>query len=190
MSTRNKIINSAVGLFIQQGVAKTTTKQIAASARVAEGSIYRYFPSKDELAWQVFRDYHQYLAMQLQQSVEHNLTLLEKIDALVSRFLKIADEDWMMFSYYLTSQHSYMDKVTSDMLTPYQVLINVVKEGIRTGEIQDGDINVITAMVMGAVHQIALNKIYSRIKGELYEHRELVCKTINNMLIVKSESHE
>ena len=179
-----------MALFIQQGVAKTTTKQIATSASVAEGSIYRYFPSKDELAWQVFKDYHQYLAMQLQQSTTQDINFEEKIHSLVSCFLRLADEDWLMFRYYLTSLHTHMQKVTQDMLTPYQVLNKVVEESINRGEIKAGDINVTTAMMMGAVHQIAINKIYSRINGELYVHRDLVSNTLVNMLKVEGGCDE
>lgn len=190
MSTRDKIVKSAIGLFIRQGVAKTTTKQIAASASVAEGSIYRYFPSKDELAWQVFKDYHQFLAKQLEESVSQDFDLKQKINSLVSCFLKMADEDWVMFRYYLTSQHTHMEKVTIDMLTPYQVLMNVIELGVKTGEIKAADINVLTAMVMGTVHQIAINKIYSRIHGDLYVYREQISNTIERMLMEKEDCYE
>lgn len=188
MSTQEKIVNSAVSLFIKQGVAKTTTKQIAKLAAVAEGSIYRYFPSKDELAWQVFKNYHEYLAFQLQASIEKDTYIHQKIKSLVSCFLKLADEDWLMFRYYLTSQHTHMDKVTKEMITPYRVLSNVVEQGMTAGEIKSADSNVITAMVVGAVHQIAINKVYSRIDGDLYDHRDLVSNTLMNM--IKGDSHE
>ena len=182
MSTREKIVKSAVSLFIQQGVAKTTTKQIANSASVAEGSIYRYFPSKDELAWQVFKDYHQTLAIQLQQSAPSEMSLKQKINSLVSCFLKMADEDWLMFSYYLTSQHTHMKKVTEAMLTPYQVLTDVVEQGVKTGEIKTHDTKILTAMMMGAVHQVAINKMYSRVNGDLYSFRKQIADTIVIML--------
>ncbi len=190
MSTRDKIVKSAVGLFIKQGVAKTTTKQIASSASVAEGSIYRYFPSKDELAWQVFKDYHQYLAVQLRESVSQDLSIKGKINSLVNCFLTMADEDWLMFRYYLTSQHTHMENVTKDMLTPYQVLTSIVEEAIESGEIKAKNINVVTAMMMGAVHQIAINKIYSRIDGELYVYHDLVSNTLVKMLTAEGSCNE
>lgn len=183
MITREKIIKAAVTLFIKQGIAKTTTKQIATRAHVSEGSIYRHFPSKEELAWQVFRDYHAYIAQQLQDSLIESTSMPSKIEALVGRFLKVADEDWLMFSYYLTSQHTYMAKVRHEMLTPYRVLNEVVKQGMYKGEIDKSNVDVMTAMVMGAVHQTALNKIYSRISGDLYKHVTLVSKTVKHMLI-------
>lgn len=190
MSTRDKIINAAVDLFIKQGIPKTTTREIAASASVAEGSIYRYFPSKDQLAWQVFKDYHQYLANQLQMSVSQNIRLKDKIHSLVSCFFKMADEDWLMFQYYVTSQHTHMKNVSKEMLTPYQVIYEIIEAGIEAGEIKTTEKNVFTAMVMGVVHQIAINKIYSRISGDLYSQCELVTETIVNMTKLEGKGHE
>ena len=46
---RQQILESAVRLFAQQGVARTTTRQIAQDVGVAEGLIFRYFPTKLDL---------------------------------------------------------------------------------------------------------------------------------------------
>ncbi len=46
---RQQILESAVRLFAQQGVARTTTRQIAQDVGVAEGLIFRYFPAKLDL---------------------------------------------------------------------------------------------------------------------------------------------
>ncbi len=46
---RTQILDAAAGLFARQGFHKTTTKQIAAEAGVAEGTIYNYFSSKEDL---------------------------------------------------------------------------------------------------------------------------------------------
>ena len=95
-----------------------------------------------------------------------------------------------MFSYYVTSQHTHIGRVTEDMLTPYQVLTNVVEEGINAGDIRAVNVSVMTAMVMGAVHQIAINKIYSRINGELHVYSDLVSNMIANMLKVEGVRDE
>ena len=46
---RQQILEAAVRLFAQQGVARTTTRQIAQEVGVAEGLIFRYFPTKLDL---------------------------------------------------------------------------------------------------------------------------------------------
>jgi AcrR family transcriptional regulator len=46
---RTQILTAAAKLFAEKGFHKTTTKEIAEAADVAEGTIYNYFASKDEL---------------------------------------------------------------------------------------------------------------------------------------------
>lgn len=53
MSLKNRIIDAAHEILVERGVAATTTKQIAARAGCAEGSIYRHFTSKEALLLEV-----------------------------------------------------------------------------------------------------------------------------------------
>src|SRR5579862_3615639 len=46
---RSAIIDAAVGLFARKGFHGTTVPEIAAAARVAVGSVYRYFETKEAL---------------------------------------------------------------------------------------------------------------------------------------------
>ena len=103
-------------------------------------------------------------------------------------FLSLADEDWLMFKYYLTSQHTHMQKVKDDACTPYKVVLKIIEELINSNVIKKNDASVLTAMVMGAVHQIAINKIYGRIQGDLSKHKTLVTQTICRMLDVSDSS--
>jgi len=182
MSTREKIILSAVELFIEQGIDRTTTKQIATLAAVSEGSIYRYFKGKDEMAWLIFDEYHQHLAQQLFDSVKKQVGIEAQVEALITSFFTLADNDWLMFRYYLTSQHTHMNHVKGDVLTPYKVVMGVLQELMNNKEIKVKNIEVMAAMVMGAVHQIAVNKIYGRVNGDLAEYKTQVTSTIIKML--------
>lgn len=49
MDIETKIIQASIRLFSRQGFAGTTTKQIAAQAKVNEGTIYRHFKTKENL---------------------------------------------------------------------------------------------------------------------------------------------
>ncbi len=54
-STREKLVRAALDLFTNQGYHETTTPQIARRAGIAEGTIYRYFSSKEQLLNEIYR---------------------------------------------------------------------------------------------------------------------------------------
>lgn len=48
--TKNTIISVAMNLFLSQGIANTTMKEVADGAGIALRTLYRYFEDKDQLA--------------------------------------------------------------------------------------------------------------------------------------------
>ena len=56
--TRVVIVNAAHQLFIDQGYAATSMRQIAESANLALGGIYNHFPNKDAIFVAVILDRH------------------------------------------------------------------------------------------------------------------------------------
>ena len=49
MSPREEILDAAAGLFVSQGLAATTTRQIAGRVGIRQASLYYYFAGKDEI---------------------------------------------------------------------------------------------------------------------------------------------
>lgn len=52
--TRARIVAAALELFRVKGFEATTTKAIARRARVAEGTVFNYFPTKEDIALHFF----------------------------------------------------------------------------------------------------------------------------------------
>src|SRR5215469_6511149 len=48
--TREAILRAALELFAKQGFYKTTTKAISRKAGIAEGTLFNYFKTKEDLA--------------------------------------------------------------------------------------------------------------------------------------------
>lgn len=51
---RTRIVNAALALFREKGFDATTTKAIARRARVAEGTVFNYFETKEDVALHFF----------------------------------------------------------------------------------------------------------------------------------------
>ncbi|TAL30344.1 MAG: TetR/AcrR family transcriptional regulator [Spirochaetes bacterium] len=56
---RRQIIEAAVELFVDRGFHKTTTRQIAARAGLASGSMYEYVASKEDILYLVCNAIHE-----------------------------------------------------------------------------------------------------------------------------------
>jgi AcrR family transcriptional regulator len=52
--TRRAILQAALDLFAQKGFYQTTTKAISRKARIAEGTLFNYFETKEDLALYFF----------------------------------------------------------------------------------------------------------------------------------------
>ena len=52
---KDAIYQSALSLFGQHGLTETSIRDIARHAGVSEGSMYRHWPSKLALGWDIFK---------------------------------------------------------------------------------------------------------------------------------------
>jgi AcrR family transcriptional regulator len=55
---RAQLIETALKLFAERGMERTTTKDIADAAGVAPGLLYHYFRSKDDVFWAIVERYN------------------------------------------------------------------------------------------------------------------------------------
>ncbi len=165
--TKDKIRRTALRLFVEKGITETTIRDLASAAGIAEGTLYRHYDSKDQLAWELFSENFTAFAQELDQLQAQNQTLKEKLEAMIHRFCEFFDQDPVLFSYLLLAQHEQFKKVTPEMPSPVRVLRSVIEAGMARGEIPAADANVATAMVMGLVLQVATFKVYEGIDQDL-----------------------
>lgn len=55
---RTQLIETALALFAEKGMENTSIKDIAEAAGVAQGLLYHYFRSKDDLLWAIVGKYN------------------------------------------------------------------------------------------------------------------------------------
>jgi AcrR family transcriptional regulator len=172
--TKELITRTALRLFVEKGIDGATIRDIAAAAGIAEGTLYRHYPGKDALAWDLFSRNFTAFALELHRIQADQATLRAKLDAMVRQFCAFFDNDPVLFSYLLLAQHGQLQKVTPDMPNPVEVVRAVLAAGMDRGEIPAGDPNVAAAMVLGIVLQVAIFKIYQRLTQSLTSLAEVL----------------
>jgi AcrR family transcriptional regulator len=185
--TKARLERAALTLFVARGVAETTTKEIAMAASIAEGTIYRYFPSKEQLALDLFLRHHQGLAEALAEAQRPAKGLRAKIEAIVHCYCEWADRDWTLFAYHLLNQHSFLIQVPDGMANPVTVVRDVISQAMKAGEIPKRNIDLAAASAIGVVLQAATYKVYGRFTGDLSDHVRFFADAAWAVLAVKEK---
>ena len=168
--TRARLERAALTLFVARGVAETTTREIAMAASIAEGTIYRYFPSKEQLALDLFLRHHRALAEALAAAAQQASGLRARIEAIVHCYCAWADRDWTLFAYHLLNQHLFLAQVPDDAPNPVTVVRAVIEAAMAAGEIPRRDADLAAAAAIGVVMQPATSTVYGRFTGDLSDH--------------------
>ena len=88
--TQRKIVAAALELFKSKGFAATTTKAIARKAGVAEGTVFNYFRTKDDIALYFFEQEVESAVDSVRASARlRRAPLEEKLFALIQRQLEL-----------------------------------------------------------------------------------------------------
>src|SRR5688572_12771565 len=141
--TKKEILRAALDLFSKKGFFRTTTKQISTNARIAEGTLFNYFKTKEDLALYFFEqelagltDWYRNQA-RLQRS-----PLPEKLFAIIHRHLeRISPYEEFIGAVYLralqpVSKLNLLSLETQELNVRYLRFIQeVLREAEEEGEI-------------------------------------------------------
>lgn len=181
-STKARIERAALALFCQRGVDAVTTREIASASGVSEGALYRHYPGKDALSETMFFAIHARLAAEVAKAAASANAIEDKARAIVAAYVRVADEDWTLFSYHLLTTHRFLPYADKSAKEPQYNLVGNVEEVIaaamKKNQLPQGDAAAKTAAALGVVLQTALHKIYGRVKGDLRAHEDSLARAV------------
>ena len=177
-NARPKIERAALKLFVGEGIDGATTRDIAESAGVSEGALYRHYKGKDELALALFMETHNRLGQMVMEAAQTEGGLDAKVRAIVTAYCTLADEDWLLFSFHLVSLNRYVPYDTKREDDPTTITENIIKALMDAGEIPEGDPPLLAAMALGVVLQAGQNKAYNRLSGPFSQHIDAFTRAI------------
>lgn len=181
-ATRQKLESVALDLFVKKGVLATTIKDIAKAADVAEGTLYRHYPSKEELATELYIRAYQKLFEALRDAIQDKNTLKEQVSVTCELVCRSYDNDPITFNYLLIAQHHQLPKIKE---TPYGLngfLCKLFEQAMQRNELERDDPNFYAAVVMGIVIQSGSARFYERINRPLLEDAPKLIEMINRVL--------
>lgn len=89
---RKELLRKCFDLFAQKGYAAITTRELAKGLGVSTGTLYYYFPRKEELFEQMVEEISQQYLLEIAQELEGKQTLTERLEVL-GNFLTRNEQD-------------------------------------------------------------------------------------------------
>lgn len=161
--TRARIEAAAIRLFATQGIQETSTRDLAASAGVAEGSLYRHFPSKEAMVKALFDKHYSGLAERCDGLARQCSDPRDKLSVILRDICRLHDEEPERFRFLLLTQHQALPYGGQGQKTPVSVLYGIICEGMESGVFKQSDPDLMTAFILGLATQPAVFMIYGRL---------------------------
>jgi AcrR family transcriptional regulator len=189
-----ELLDAALALFVEKGFAATRSEEVARAAGVSKGTLYLYFPSKEELLKAVIQHY---IANEIAAGAEEAATLEGPTPEALSQLLLT----WWgrmyespasgVFKLVLTEVRNFPEIAqfyVERVIEPGEALVaNLLRRGIERGEFAPVDVDVavhtlLMPLVLLCIHKHTLGACGSSKNldadpiGFMRAHLELVLK--------------
>src|SRR5574341_267858 len=136
-----ELLDAALGLFVEKGFAATRSEEVAARAGVSKGTLYLYYPSKEELLKAVVRE-------NVGGLIAEGSDIAQSFDGSASELVGLLLRTWWervgntsasgIFKIIITEVGNFPDFArfyADEVIRPAHMLFEgVIQRGIDTGE--------------------------------------------------------
>lgn len=178
--TKRKIFEASMKLFAEKGYDATSVEEITATVGVAKGTLYYHFSSKEEIFEFLIEEGVKLLKNSIDIKTENLQNSIDKIKAIVLIQLKVLVkyEDFMTIVLSEIWGSSTRSVICKKYIFEYiEMVENIVKEGIKKGEIIEGDSNVIASGIFGFTSSSLIYKMRKEKEIEVPELYAEIDKT-------------
>jgi len=169
---REAILRAATGVFARAGYFNSKVADIAREAGVADGTVYLYFKSKEEILHSIFDRSVEEALGAARTRIQRIVDPREKLRQIAHMHLERlgADRDLaVVFQVELRGSTKFMEEFSAAGFAEYLALIrSTFEEGQRAGVFRD-DLNerVVATVLFGAIDEMATNWILSKRRYKL-----------------------
>ena len=171
------ILDAALRTFVKRGYSETKVAEIASEAGVAEGTLYNYFQSKEELLLALFDEKWGGIIDEIKKKIRRLDDPNDKLKAVFSLVVRMFKKNRHLAELFMVDV-----KQSSIFLTNYTInriveFLNIIEEVLEEGKRKgiyrkDLDSRVAKMVIFGAAQGILLSWVLS-------ESREVKDQTFN-----------
>ena len=159
LDKRARILDGAVKVFAKRGFFHARVSDVAKASGVADGTIYLYFKSKDEILISIFEDRMEWILAELKKRMAKLKSAQAKLEEFIDFHIMLAasyPDVCDVITIELRQSNKFMKEYANTRFLEYQSLIgDILREGKDDGTFR-GDIDpaVVKRAIFGALLEL------------------------------------
>ena len=193
INTKEKILNSAIKIFIENGYSGARMRDIADEAGINKGLLHYYFKSKNALFIEVIKTSAQDFFPKLGRILHSDKTLFEKIELIVDEYIEMLLKN-PHFPPFIVNElnHNadiFIDTLFSAVSIPDKTFVfSLIREEVSKGTIKPVNplhliLDTLSLIIYPFLARPALKKISGMNDEQFYDLMRLRKRTIVDTLI-------
>ena len=179
---REAILRSAVKVFARKGFFNSKVADIAGDAGIADGTVYLYFKSKDEILHSIFDQAMEIFIAEGQREIADLTNPEDRLRRIAELHLERlgADRDLaIVFQVELRGSIKFMQEFSAAGFADYlDIIKKTIDDGQRSGAFRTDVKPIVAAKILyGALDEMVTNWILSKKEYDLSPMAEQVLKT-------------
>ena len=180
---REHIERAVVAVVARKGLHGVTIQDIAIEAGVSPGLLYRYWENREALAAEMYRTHYAALMQRLTAKAAELREPMAKLRAMLTEFLRFADEDHMKVKFLLLSQHDLGASVPAEE-TAQALAARLIASGREAKKMRAVDPAVAAHLVLGLVLQPVIGVLYGRMAGPMSKYLGPITDAVERVLLL------
>ncbi len=167
LERRSAIIEAAIDTFAQRGFHHARVSDVARQAGIADGTIYLYFKSKDDLLISLFEEKMEHIVETFRSEVSCYKTAQERLKCFLELHLKMVAERPALaevMTVELRQSAKFMREYKAPQFGAYLALLgDIISYGQERGEVRSGIDPLLTRrIIFGALDELSLYWVSSK----------------------------
>ena len=164
---REAILRAGVKVFAEKGFFNSKVADVARAAGIADGTVYLYFKSKDEVLHSIFDQAMEKFISEGQSELKHIDSPVARLEKIAQLHLKRLGDDRelaIVFQVELRGSTKFMEEFSAAGFHEYlEVIRSTIESGQKAGLFRDDIKPVICAKILyGALDEMVTNWVLSK----------------------------
>lgn len=175
---REGIFSATLTLIHENGFHGTAMSMIAKKSNVSIGTIYHYFPSKDNLIQEIYYHCKNELYNYIFETIDKNDSYKNHFFIIFQRFtdfyLKNVDMFSFMEQFYSSPYNDHSDVEKSKYLCHDNRIYDFLMEGVSSGQLKDKNVHILSSACFGGLLSFAKKVLYGKVEYKEQHLKEII----------------